>query len=180
VVKLVARSPLAGETLGPVGGVVLTEADVTGAVSVAPFAGRMTEVDALLRGALGVGFPAPGEMLRAGTARALWTGRGRALVIGAPLPEGLGAMAALTEQGDGLAALVVSGPATEAVLARLVPMDLRATAFPEGRTARTLVGHMAAQVTRVGADAIELMVMRSMGHTLVHEVTVAARMVAAR
>ncbi len=180
MVKLVARSPLAGETLGPVGDVVLSEADVSLATSIAPFAGRAREVDALLRGALGIGLPAPAETLQAGGVRALWTGRGRALVIGAAMPDGLAAMAAVTEQGDGIAALVITGPAAEEVLARLVPIDLRAASFPLDRTARTLVGHLSAQVTRVGQDAFEVMVMRSMGRTLVHEIAAAARMVAAR
>jgi sarcosine oxidase subunit gamma len=39
---------------------------------------------------------------------------------------------------------------------------------------------MQAQVTRIGPQAFEIIVMRSMGHTLVHEVKQAARMVAAR
>ena len=112
--------------------------------------------------------------------RAIWMGWGRALVVGAALPAGIGEVAAVTEQGDGIAALRIEGEAVEAVLARLVPVDLRAGVFPEGTTARTLVGHMIAQVTRISPQAFEIMVMRSMGHTLVHEVKQAARMVAAR
>jgi sarcosine oxidase subunit gamma len=179
VVKLVARSALQGEALGAVGGVVLSEADVAGAWSIAPFLGQTEAVDAALR-ALGLGFPAPGQVIAAGQARALWTGRGRALVEGVEIPPGIETLAAVTAQGDGIAALVISGPDAEAVLARLVPMDLRARAFPEGATARTMVNHMAAQVTRVGAQAFEVMVMRSMGHTLIHELREAAVMVAAR
>jgi sarcosine oxidase subunit gamma len=99
-------------------------------------------------------------------------------VIGASVD--LTGLAAVTAQGDGIAALEVRGAAAEAVLARLVPMDLRAAVFPVGRTARTLVNHMAAQVTRVGENAFEIMVMRSMARTLVHELREAAEMVAAR
>lgn len=179
MVKLVARSALAGEELGPVGGVVLTEVDVAGAWSVAPFAGRTEAVDAALRG-LGLGWPSPGQVIGAGGLRAIWAGRGRALILGAEIPAGIQTLGAVTAQGDGIAALVVEGGAAEAVLARLVPMDLRAAAFPAGRTARTMVNHMAAQVSRVGGEAFEIMVMRSMGHTLVHELRDAARMVAAR
>ncbi|MCC5975705.1 MAG: sarcosine oxidase subunit gamma, partial [Rubellimicrobium sp.] len=47
-------------------------------------------------------------------------------------------------------------------------------------TARTLVGHMTASVTRVAGEAFEIMVMRSMAGTLLHDMTEAARLVAAR
>jgi sarcosine oxidase subunit gamma len=177
VVKLVALGAFGGAELGAVGGVVLTEVDVSGAVSVAPFAGQEAAVDAALR-ALGLGFPAVNQVVGTGAVRAVWAGRGRALVIGAAVA--LDGLAAVTEQGDGIAALVVEGAAAEAVLARLVPMDLRAGVFPVGTTARTLVNHMAAQVSRVGENAFEIMVMRSMGRTLVHELREAAEMVAAR
>jgi heterotetrameric sarcosine oxidase gamma subunit len=180
VVRLVARGALAGETLGPVGGVVLTEPEIGEAWSVAPFHGKEAAVGAALRKACGLGFPAPNTALAAGGVRALWSGRGRALVIGAPPPAGLGKLAAVTLQGDGIAALRVEGAMAETVLARLVPVDLRLARFPPGTTARSVVGHMAAQVTRLGPEEFEIMVMRSMGHTLVHEIRAAAEMVAAR
>ncbi len=166
MVKLVALGAFEGVTLGAVGGVVLSEVDVAGAVSVAPLAGQEAAVDAALR-AVGLGFPAPGQVVGSGDRRAIWAGRGRALVIGGV--PGLDGLAAVTEQGDGIAALVVQGATVEAVLARLVPMDLRLRAFPVGATARTFVNHMTAQVTRVAEDAVEVMVMRSMARTLVHE-----------
>lgn len=178
MVRLVARSAFAEDELGPVGGVVLSESDVADAWSVAPFAGQAGAVDAALR-AEGLGFPAPNQMLGQGARRALWAGRGRALVIGA-VPAGLETMAAVTAQGDGIAALVLRGAAGEAVLARLVPMDLRKKVFPPGTTARTFVNHMSAQVTRLDSETFEIMVMRSMARTLVHELREAARMVAAR
>lgn len=180
MVRLVARTALADEDLGPVGGVLLTEVVLEQAWSVAPFRGQEGAVDAALRAAFGLGFPMPNKELRDDPHRVIWMGRGRALVVGAALPAGIGEVAAVTEQGDGIAALRIEGEAVEAVLARLVPVDLRAGVFPEGTTARTLVGHMIAQVTRIGPQAFEIMVMRSMGHTLVHEVKQAARMVAAR
>lgn len=180
MVRLVARSALAGEALGTVGGVVLTESEIAEAFSVAPFRGQEAAVDATLRKACGIGLPGPNTALASGRVRAVWSGRGRALFIGAPEPAGLRQISAVTWQGDGIAALLVEGAATVEVLARLVPVDLRAEGFPPGSTARTLVGHMAAQVTRTGPEGFEIMVMRSMGHTLVHEIRAAAVMVAAR
>ena len=152
MVKLVALGAFGEAELGSVGGVVLSEVDVTGAVSVAPLAGQAAAVDAALK-AVGLGFPAPNQVVGSGARRAIWAGRGRALVIGGVPP--LDGIAAVTEQGDGIAALEVRGSAVEAVLARLVPMDLRLRAFPVGATARTFVNHMTAQVTRVAEDAVD-------------------------
>jgi sarcosine oxidase subunit gamma len=177
VVKLVALGAFEGVALGAVGGVVLSEVDVAGAVSVAPLAGQEAAVDAALK-AVGLGFPAPGQVVGAGDRRAIWAGRGRAWVLGGV--PGLDGLAAVTEQGDGIAALVLRGAGVEAVLARLVPMDLRLKVFPVGATARTFVNHMTAQVTRVADDAVEIMVMRSMARTLAHELREAALGVAAR
>ena len=89
-------------------------------------------------------------------------------------------VAALTDQTDASAVVRIEGDAVEAVLARLVPVDLRIGSFAEGRTARTMVGHMTASVTRVGPMAFEVMVMRSMAATVVHELTEAAIGVQAR
>jgi sarcosine oxidase subunit gamma len=58
--------------------------------------------------------------------------------------------------------------------------DLRAATFEPGHTAKTLLGHMTASVTRTGANAFEIMVFRSMAETLVEELTRAANAVAAR
>lgn len=182
MVRLVAKTPLADEVLGAVGGVVLTEVVLDRVWSVAPFQGQASAVDAALKTTLGTGLPNINKHLAStsGESRSIWAGRGRALVIAPALPGRVGEIAAVTEVGDGIAALRIEGAAVEAVLARLVPVDLRVRAFAEGTTARTMVGHMQAQVTRIGPQAFEIMVMRSMGHTLVHDLTQAARMVAAR
>lgn len=178
--RLIAKTPLDG--LGPVTveGASLTEAALDRAVAIAPFRGKERAVSAALKEALGLGFPAPGRSAAKGAARLLWWGRGQALLIGAPPPEALAGLAALSEQGDGLAALRLEGPRAEAALARLVPIDLRAPAFPKGATARTLLFHMTCSITRRGAAEFEILVMRSMARTAVHDLTVAMRSVAAQ
>jgi heterotetrameric sarcosine oxidase gamma subunit len=145
VVSLVASSPFDHALPLTPGEIRLTEVPVEDAVLIAPFEGAEREVGAILQKSLGLLFPGPGETARSAEARILWAGPGRALLIGAALPEGLGDRAAITDQGDGIAALGISGQGVEAVLARLVPIDLRSRAFPVGRTARTLVGHMTAE-----------------------------------
>jgi heterotetrameric sarcosine oxidase gamma subunit len=180
VVSLIAQSPAAGLLPRTVGGVILTEVDLGPVTLVAPFKGQTAKVNAALKKALGLALPAPGQVTAGkGGTRAIWVGPGRALVCGAAVPD-LAALAAVVDQSDASAVVRVEGAAVTDVLARLVPIDLRPAAFPEGTTARTLIGHMMASVTRVGPDAIELMVFRSMAGTLVRELTEHAQGVAAR
>ncbi|MEZ5796387.1 MAG: sarcosine oxidase subunit gamma [Paracoccaceae bacterium] len=128
--------------------------------------------------ALGLGFPEPGTWAAKGAARIFWTGREQAFVAGvAPVPvEG----AAVTDQSDAWAGVSLSGPGAEAVLARLVALDLRAAAFPEGRVARVGLNHMSAMILRTGAEAFEIYTFRSMARTAWHELTEAMERLEAR
>jgi sarcosine oxidase subunit gamma len=160
-----------------IGAATLVEADPGPVTSVAPFAGREAEVPATL----GLPeLPPPGRVVAWGAGRAVWTGPGHMLLIGASVPPGLSAMAAVVEQGDGIASVVIDGPGARDVLARLVPLDLRDGAFPVGGSARTLLNHIAVTLTRVGPGAYEVMGFRSMARTLVHELREAMEHVAAR
>ena len=160
---LIARTPLADLLPLTVGTVTMTEVVHDRLTLIAPFRGR--EVP---------GFPAPNRTTR----NMIWVGQGQALCIGAP-PD-IGDAAALTDQSDAFAIAAIAGDAVEQVLARLVPLDLRLPGFAVGHTARTLLGHMTASVTRRGDRAFEVMVMRSMARTLVHDLTRAATGVALR
>lgn len=146
--------------------------------SVAPFDGRQDAVAAALK-AMGLGWPGPGQSVRAGDAACLWAGRDQAFLIGAA-PEGLAGIAALTDQSDGWARIHLEGPGAEAVLARLIALDLRPAAFPEGAVARTGLGHMMAVLLREGPQSFQIMVFRSMAGTAVHDLHQAMRAIAAR
>ena len=76
--------------------------------------------------------------------------------------------------------LTLSGPAATDALMRPVPLDLRASAFPPGRTARAPLNHMQAILTRTGPEAFEIMVFRSMARTAWHELETTMSMVSAR
>jgi sarcosine oxidase subunit gamma len=179
VARLIAKSPLDAVLPVEAGDMALTEAALGPVTLVAPFTGRERAVAAALK-EIGLGFPAPNRTLSSGEARILWSGRGQALLIGAAPPGSLAGLAALTDQSDAFAALRLEGRLAEAALARLVPIDLRAAAFPRGATARTMLYHMTCSLTRTGARAFEILVMRSMGRTAVHDLTVAMRSVAAQ
>ena len=152
--RLAERSAAAGLLPREIGRVRLSEVESGPVFTVAPFRGREGAAgDAL--GGLGLSMPGPGEVIVAeGGARATWVAPGRALVFGRP-PEGLAGQAAVTDQTGAQVVVRIEGPG-EAVLARLCPVDLREAALGEGRTVRTLLGHMTVSVSRIGG-ALEVM-----------------------
>lgn len=147
--------------------------------AIQPFAGQEAAVSALLH-PLGLRFPQPGESVAQGALRLHWAGRATAFLFGAPPPDGLRKHAAVTDQSDAWAGLRLEGADSVAVLARLVPLALRADSFAPGAAARAPLNHMQALILRVGADAFDIHVFRSMAQTAVHELTDAMRGVGAR
>lgn len=171
--NLIAKTP--GDNLLPVeiGDTRLEERLYDAITWVAPLDGQ----EGIVAKAIGLPFPQPGQMTGEGDHLALWAGPGQALLLGPPVaPKG----AAHADQSSGWAVLSLAGPAARDVLARLTPLDLRDSAFPEAATARTLIGHMSASLTRIGPQTYEVMVFRSMAHTAIHELTRAMTGVAAR
>ncbi|GAB1362436.1 hypothetical protein MASR1M32_16720 [Rhodobacter sp.] len=148
------------------GGAVLTTLDPGPITAVALYPGAAGKVAKGLK-ALGLAFPDPGTWAAKDAARIVWTGRDQAFLMGVPAPALEGA--AVTDQSDGWAGFALSGPGAEAVLARLIPLDLRAAAFPAGRAARAALNHMSLILLRTGADAFELYTFRSMARTAWHE-----------
>lgn len=183
MVDLIPLTPCAGLLPLSVGGITLTEVSCGAVTFIAPFKGMESKVSGILESQLGVPFPAPNRMeVRAGV-RVLWVGPGKALLMGADVPEGVVGHAALVDQGDAFATVRVAdaraGDDARAVLARLMPVDTGEHAFDDGCTARSLVGHMTASVTRVGTT-FEIMVMRSMAASLVHDLCSAMETLEAR
>ena len=171
--RLVAKTPAHDLVPVEIGTCRLTEKVYEAITWVAPYDGMANAVSE----AIGLPFPGPGQMSGGGPHLALWVGPGQALVLGAPVaPDG----AAHADQSSGWAVLMLSGAQARDVLARLTPLDLRESAFPENRTARTLLGHMTASLTRIAPQKFEIMVFRSMANTAVHEIARAMKGVAAR
>jgi sarcosine oxidase subunit gamma len=182
VPELIAKSALSGHAPLTLQATTLAEGQAAPITSIAPFPGRMAQVNAALA-PLGLAFPAPNTQATNGDARLLWTGRAQAFLIGVHVPTAPSALAdhaALTDQTDGWAILTLQGPAATDVLMRPVPLDLRATTFPVGRTARAPLNHMQAILTRTGQDAFEIMVFRSMARTAWAELSEALEVLAAR
>ncbi|MFV2034207.1 MAG: sarcosine oxidase subunit gamma, partial [Halocynthiibacter sp.] len=165
MVELNAISPCAGLLPISAGGLRLTEIDPGRITSVTPYNGRHKAAGTALKSGAGMAFPAPNRATGRQGARAVWVGQGQALVLGpevaATVLATVAAHAALSDQSDAWASLRLEGGAAEAVLARLVPVDLRVATFKRGHSVRTQLGHMAVSITRTGAAAFDLLVMRS-------------------
>lgn len=166
--RLIAKTACDGLLPVSHGALTLSEAVPQAITSVAPYAGQEAAVSDALKQAMGAGFPAPNRSLGKAGARVVWSGIGQALVLGAPVaPKG----AAVTDQSDAWACLVLEGDGAADVLARLTPLDLRDSAFKRGHAARSLLGHMTCLFVRTGAVRFEMLVFRSMAKTAVHELS---------
>ncbi|MDW3222447.1 MAG: sarcosine oxidase subunit gamma [Paracoccaceae bacterium] len=180
MVELVAKGPCAGLLPMSVADLTLAELDLGQLTSIAPFSGQENAVAKALKTAHGVGLPRPNRSSDKEGARAIWFGRGAILLAGPAPDAGLANIAAVVDQSDAWACVTLSGEGAEDVLARLVPVDLRASKFKPGHTARSQIGHMNGSITRTGADVFLILVFRSMASTLVHELKEAMEGVAAR
>lgn len=176
---LVAKSACAGLEPIETGGARLYEAAAGAITSLSP-RGAPAQASDALKSAHGLAFPAPGRATGREGARALWSGRGQALLIGPTPSEALSKHFVLTDQSDGWACLRLDGEGARDVLARLCPLDLREGRFRRGHSARSLIGHMNASITRVGAQGWMILVFRSMAHSAWHELGTAMGAVAAR
>jgi sarcosine oxidase subunit gamma len=173
VAKLIALAPFGDLLPLKLGGVFVTEVVADRLTSVAPFAAQHKAVSSALKEQVGAALTAPNRSAGAVT----WFGHEVWIVAGAVSLDGL---AAVTDQTDAWAIARIEGHGVEDVLARLVPVDLRTSTFKKAHVAKTMLGHMSVTITRLGPQTFEIMVMRSMAATLVHELDVAMRGVAAR
>ncbi len=78
----------------------------------------------------------------------------------------LGSKAVCIDQSHGRVRIGIEGPMVEQVLAKGTAVDLSLPAFPIGHSATTLVGHIAAHLTRVEERAFEIIVLRSFAESL--------------
>lgn len=176
--ELSAALPLAG--LDRTHGMArLTAIDPGRLTWLAPWPGTEGDLSATLEASHGLPFPEPGCVTQSDTARCLWAGRSQAVLIGPDPAPALDAHGAVTDVTEVWAGLRLTGAARSDVLARLVPLDLRPSALPQGRTVRSLLGHMMVQLTPTD-DGMEILVMRSFAETAAHEIDAAMRRVAAR
>ncbi|MER9204113.1 sarcosine oxidase subunit gamma [Mesorhizobium sp. M0933] len=80
--------------------------------------------------------------------------------------ETLEPLATGVDQSAGRVRIRIEGEQAERILSKGTAIDLSADSFPVGRSATTLIGHIAAQITRIGSDSFELIVLRSFAESL--------------
>jgi len=119
---------------------------------------------------LGATLPAPGRAVRHDGVLYLWAGMETWLAMADDpgLEDKLRVAApdaAVTDQSDGKAILLVYGPRAKKILAKLLPIDLKT--FEEDATALTLAGHIPVQIWREG-ETFALACFRSYAESLHH------------
>lgn len=177
---LVAKSPAEGLTPVSIGAITLTEVDLGVLTLLTPFKGQADATSAALEAAHGVALPAVGGSSGKTGAQAIWFGHGQTLLIGPAPDASLASSSAVVDLSDAWTTLTVQGDGVDAALARLAPVDCREAVFKPGDAIRTELAHMMASLLRVDAQTVQIMVFRSMAHTVVHEVRDAMEAVAAR
>ncbi len=70
------------------------------------------------------------------------------------------------DQSQGRVRIRVEGRMAERVLAKGTAVDLSIAAFPVGRSATTLIGHIAAHLTRLDGQVFEVIVLRGFAESL--------------
>ena len=178
MVDLVAKTPAEGLLPLQHGDLTLSEAPSEPMTLLAPQRGK--DLAAALKAAHGLSWPKPGRSSAKGGARALWFGLDQVLLTGVEADQALYAEGAVVDQSDAWCVLHLTGTGATETLARLVPVDLASPGFKRGHVIRTQINHMSGALTRLGPDAFELMVFRSMARTLVEELGQAMTHVSAR
>lgn len=182
MVKLSPRSPAQNLLPRTIGAVTISEVSFDHMTLLTPLgADGGAGFSAALKSAHGMAAPAPNRATGREAARALWFGHGgQVMLMGPAADAGLARHATRVDQSDAWCVIRLDGPGSTDVMARLTPLDLRPDSFRRGHAARSLIGHMSGGILRLGPDSWQIMVFRSMAHTLVHECDSAARAVAAR
>lgn len=122
-----------------------------------------------LEAAMGVTLPATPKRILHHGAEVLWNGPRQWLVLGElELPA---ALAAITEQTDGLCLFSLSGPHAVEILKRLLPIDI--ARFGADEVAITSAAHIGVRVWREDENFI-LACFRSLGEALHHAIMQAA------
>jgi heterotetrameric sarcosine oxidase gamma subunit len=81
----------------------------------------------------------------------------------------LGETAYCIDQSHGRMLLRLSGPNARAILAKGVGIDLHASAFAIGQSTNVLCGHISINLSLVGENQFEIIVMRSFAESLLHD-----------
>lgn len=176
-ITLTATPALAGTDIRIGDGRIRSREDLA-IVSVAVPLGGQAALVAALKRAYGLAMPEPTRSTAAKDIRAIRTSPDQLMLIfphlapdaNASVQAALKGAAYTTDQTDGWAVLELEGAAVLPALERLCPLDLAATAFPDGAFARTVMEHMGAMILRLAADRFLLLCASSSAGSFLHAV----------
>jgi len=143
-------------------------------VSVTVWPGQRAALAEALRGAYNLELPPPGRWTQAGALVAVWLAPDHFLLQHEGVPTLFqevatitGDDAALIDLTDARAVLRLAGPASQRILAGLLPIDLHPRAFAPGHAATTIAAHLTVQVRQLDATpTYDLAVSRSFAGSL--------------
>lgn len=165
-------------------GLTLSRAPTRETVSIGPFAGCLPALNAALASAFGITLPTGFTTASGSDGIQLTRAAHHQWFAHAPAGSGLmerlaplcDRLAALTNQTDSRVTLCLRGAGTDAVAAKLVPVDLAPDCFAPGRTALTLAGHVPVILSRPDdAASLDFTVFRSFAQSLHHDIHVAMK-----
>lgn len=180
MVELKALNPVVGLLPVVAGDCRLTAVEHGYLAMLSVYKGQEKQLSEALVAAHGVRLAAPNRSTAKAGARCLWFGHDQVLLIGPAPDQTLTQYASVVDQSDSWAVVRLQGGQAADVLARLTSVDLRPAVFKRGHTLRSELRHMMVSISRVGADAFEIMVFRSMAATLVDDLQGAMVSVAAQ
>ncbi len=139
--------------------------------SFAAFRDKAAALSDLVTRAFGVALPTAGKRISSGTIAFQWAGphqwlaiaeRGAARDLETELKPLVAGLAAVVDQSDARAVVVISGPRAVDVLAKGLPIDLHERAFATGDAAITHASHIGVTIARLDdAPTFEITMYRS-------------------
>jgi len=181
---LQSKTPLNGYS-ERFGETVLEEVTGMGLVSIATPRGGGDALQGAVQSAYGCALPATGSSTIGGDGAirllglqpdqvfALFAYDGDTAVT--EIENALGENGYYTDQSDSWAMLRLSGSAAIDALARICPLDLDMSVFPDGTVTRTVMEHMGVIILREGTDGFFLMAARSSAANFLHAVEQSVR-----
>lgn len=156
----------------------IVERDDMALVSVAAPSGDMDALGKKLKTVFKLDLPEPTQSSTAGDMRAVRTAADQLMLVfphstpdAEPFVQGkLKGAGYTTDQTDVWVVFEVAGPNCLGALERLCPIDLDASVFPDGASARTVMEHMGAMIIRLEADRYLLMSASSSAQSFLHAV----------
>lgn len=180
MVELIAKSACGGMANFEVKGCRLQEVEHGIMHLLSPYSGKVKALSDAMKATHGIAFPANGRSTAKAGARCVWFGMDQAMLIGVVPDTSLFKYASVVDQSDSWAVVRLQGDLAVEVLSRLTPLDLRPSGFKRGHTARSSLQHMNVSISRVGAQAFEIMALRSMAQVLVDDLKAAMLSMAAQ